>query len=95
MGTLTKKIQRHDTLETMAPPMTGPRIGPSRVGIPMTAMTRFILSGPAVRAMIAWPTGMIMPPPKPWRTRNAMRAVADQARPQSTEPARNSTRDVM
>ena len=36
MGTLTKKIQRHEKLEMMIPPSTGPRIGPRSVGTPIT-----------------------------------------------------------
>ncbi len=90
MGTLTKKIQRHEKLEMMIPPSTGPRIGPRSVGTPITAMTLFILSGPAVRAMIVCPTGMIMPPPSPCRTRNMISAVADGATPHRAEPAMNS-----
>ena len=31
-----------------------------------------------------------MPPPIPWRTRNAIRLPADQAKPHSTEPPRKS-----
>ena len=40
IGMLTKKIQRHDALSTIRPPITGPKIGPSSVGTPITAMTR-------------------------------------------------------
>ena len=94
MGTFTKKIHRHEKLEMMIPPSTGPRIGPRRVGTPITAMTLFILSGPAVRAMIVCPTGMIMPPPRPCRTRKTMRAVADGARPHSAEPRMNSPSEM-
>ena len=82
-------------LETMAPPMTGPRMGPSSVGMPITAITRFILSGPAVRAMSACPTGMIMPPPNPWRIRKAISAMADQDSPQSTDPRTKRISDTM
>ena len=89
MGTLTKKIQRHEKLEMMAPPSTGPRIGPRSVGTPITAMTLFILSGPAVRAMMVCPTGMIIPPPSPCSTRKTMRAVAVGAMPHSAEPVMN------
>ena len=47
--------------------------------------------GPAAWASVIIPIGMIMPPAKPWSTRNAISAPADQARPQSalvkTNPA--------
>ena len=49
----------------MAPPITGPRIGPRSVGTPMMPMTWPIFFGPAVRAMMVCPTGRIMPPPMP------------------------------
>ena len=95
IGTFTKKIHRHEKLVTMMPPMTGPRMGPSSVGTPMRAMTLFIFSGPALRAMIACPTGMIRPPPKPCRTRKAIREEADQASPHRIEPPMKSIREVI
>ena len=36
------------------------------------------------------PTGMIMPPPRPWRTRKTISDSADQASPHSAEPRPNS-----
>jgi hypothetical protein len=33
---------------------------------------------------------MIIPPPSPWSTRNAIKESADQASPESAEPATNS-----
>ncbi len=36
------------------------------------------------------PSGLIMPPPRPWMTRKATRLVLLQASPQSSEPAVNS-----
>ena len=35
-GRFTKKIQRHETVSTSRPPMTGPKIGPSSIGTPTT-----------------------------------------------------------
>lgn len=41
------------------------------------------------------PAGITMPPPSPWRMRNAMSEWASQARPQSAEPSTNSaTEDI-
>ena len=94
IGTLMKKIHRHEKLDTIRPPRTGPRIGPSSVGTPISAMTLFILSGPAVRAMIVCPTGMIMPPPSPCSTRKATSTPADQASPQAADPVMNSARET-
>ena len=41
------------------------------------------------------PAGMIMPPPRPCRTRNAMSDPADHARPDRTDPARKSPIESM
>ena len=89
-GRLTKKIQRHEKLSTISPPITGPRIGPSSVGTPITLITRPIRCGPAAWARIACPIGMIMPPPKPCRTRKTISDVVLHASPHSVEPTRNS-----
>ena len=75
--------------------MTGPRIGPSSVGTPITAMIRPIRSGPAAWARIAWPTGMIIPPPKPCSTRKTISDSVLQARPHSTEPTRNRATETI
>ena len=34
------KIQRQLTASTIAPPITGPKIGPSSIGTPITLITR-------------------------------------------------------
>ena len=39
IGTLTKKIQRHEVFEMMTPPITGPRTGPSNWGTPIIPIT--------------------------------------------------------
>jgi hypothetical protein len=41
------------------------------------------------------PAGMIMPPPRPCSTRNAIKEVADHARPQSAEPSTKSRIEPM
>ena len=40
------------------PPRIGPKIGPSSIGTPRTAITRPIRSGPAARVMIVMPSGI-------------------------------------
>ncbi|HEX3318720.1 MAG TPA: hypothetical protein VHR88_11910 [Solirubrobacteraceae bacterium] len=55
----------------------------------MTLMTRPMRAGPAARASMVWPTGMITPPPKPCRMRKKMSEPADHAAPLSTEPPMN------
>ena len=93
IGTLTKKIQRQLRCWRIRPPSTGPRIGPSSIGAPTTLITRPIRCGPAAWTRIVIPAGMIIPPPRPWRTRKKISDPADQARPDSTEPATNSADD--
>ena len=87
IGRLMKKIQRQETSSTSQPPRIGPRIGPSSIGTPMIAITRPTRCGPAARVRIVMPAGISMPPPRPCRTRKAISDSADQARPDSTEPA--------
>jgi len=91
----TKKIQRQDALSTIRPPMTGPKIGPSSVGTPITAMTRPRRCGPAVCASTLMPTGMIMPPPMPCRTRKKISDSTDHARPHSAEPRPKSATETI
>ena len=95
IGTLMKKIQRQEKSSTSQPPRIGPKIGPSSIGTPITAMTRPTRSVPAARVRIVMPAGMIMPPPKPCSTRNAISDSADQARPDRIEPNANSTSEIM
>ena len=90
-----KKIQRHEKSSTSQPPRIGPQIGPSIIGTPMIAMTRPTRCGPAARVRIVMPAGMIMPPPRPCRTRKTISDSALQARPEAIEPTRNSAIDVM
>ncbi len=71
----------------MIPPITGPRIGASIAGIAITPITLPIRWGPAIWAMIIWPTGMIMPPPTPCSTRKSTSAPIELAKPQAADPA--------
>ena len=65
MGTLMKKIHCQLALSRMSPPMAGPKIGASMAGTATTLMTRPMRSGPAASAIMSWPMGRIMPPPRP------------------------------
>jgi hypothetical protein len=47
------------------------------------------LTGTALNSMVM-PSGLIMPPPRPWITRNATRLALFQASPHSSEPTVNS-----
>ena len=95
IGTLMKKIQRHETSSTSQPPRIGPMIGAISIGTPSTPMTRPIRCGPAFLVMIVMTAGMIMPPPIPCRTRKTISESALHDRPDATEPSVNSTSEVM
>jgi hypothetical protein len=86
---LTKKIQRQEAAPTSTPPITGPMIGASSIGMPTMLITRPIRFGPAAWARIIWPSGMIIPPPAPWTMRKAIREPIDQERPANSDPAMN------
>ncbi len=51
--------------------------------------------GPAARVMIVMPSGMSMPPPRPWRTRKATSISMLVAAAHRTEPAVNSATAIM
>src|SRR5258708_3524322 len=55
------------------PPATGPTIGPTRRGMATKLMARTRSGLPKVRASVVRPTGIIMAPPRPCRTRQATR----------------------
>ena len=81
-------------MSTISPPIVGPRIGASIIGIATTLITRPIRLGPAAPAIIIIPRGMIMPPPTPWRPRKITSSAVVVARPHSIEPAVNRTSEI-
>ena len=70
MGRFTKKTQRQVKVVTSSPPSTGPRAGARVVGTVRMLAARTRSAGGKTRYSMAMPTGAIMPPPAPWRTRN-------------------------
>ena len=89
-GTLIRKIQCHDAVSMSQPPRIGPPMGPSIIGMPRMAISRPMRFGPAALVMMVMPSGINMPPPRPWRTRNAINEWMSQAVAQSAEPMVNS-----
>ena len=86
-GMFTRKIQCHEAMSISQPPRMGPKIGPSSIGTPSTAITRPIRCGPAARVMIVMPSGISMPPPRPWSTRKRVSISTVVAAAHSSEPA--------
>ena len=91
IGTLIRKIQCQEAMSISQPPRIGPKIGPSSIGTPRIAITRPSRSGPAARVRIVMPSGISIPPPRPWRTRKATSISRLVAVEQSADPAVNST----
>ena len=90
-GRLIRKIQCQLAVSISQPPRIGPKIGPSSIGIPSTAITRPIRSWPAARVMIVIPSGISMPPPRPCSTRNPTSELTSHAVLHSTDPRVNSS----
>ena len=76
------------------PPIVGPRIGASIIGIDTMLITRPIRVGPAAPAIIIIPSGISIPPPTPWTTRKMISSVAEVEMPQSIDPPVNSTSEI-
>ena len=91
-GTFTRNSQCQLSSLRMRPPMTGPRMGPRATG---TVTTAIILPMPFMRPPAACTasdcmSGNMIPAPRPWITRNAMRLPASHAVAQRIEPSRKT-----
>ena len=75
---------------TMNPPTGGPSTGPSSAGTVSQAIAATSSCFAAVRSSTRRPTGTIIAPPMPCRTREATRNARLSARPHSTEPMVNT-----
>ena len=75
----------------MKPPTGGPMIGPSKAGMVSQAMASTSPDFGVVLRMISRPTGVIIAPPMPWRTRAATSSTSESDRAQAIEPAPNTT----
>ena len=94
IGTLTKKIHDQCRFSRISPPTTGPRIGAIIAGIDTNPITLPIRWGPATWAMIIIATGMIIPPPAPWRMRKSTSEVIEWTARTAPTPV-NSTSETM
>lgn len=83
-----RKSHRQLSQFRITPPSTGPRIGPSAVGIDTRAMTCPSATPRLADTRIDIISGMISPAPRPCRTRNAMSDGASHATAHKTEPSR-------
>ena len=53
------------------------------------AISRPMRCGPAALVMIVMPSGISMPPPRPWKTRNRISMLIEVAVAHSTDPRVN------
>ncbi len=75
----------------IAPPTSGPRIGPSSAGSATMVTVRPSALPPAACMISVVSSGKMMPPPTPWTTRQAISEPTFQARLEPIEPARKTT----
>ena len=69
MGRLTKKMSRQLNAATMRPPASGPSIGPMSAGMATKLIARMSSFLANARTSVSRPTGTIIAPPQPCRTR--------------------------
>ena len=79
---------------TSSPPTTGPRAGANVVGTVRIAAALTRSPGGKARYSIAIPTGASMPPPAPWRIRNATSSPRLDAIPHNADAAVNTAMAV-
>ncbi len=90
MGTLTKKIHRHDNESVSQPPRVGPMAGPSAAPTPKSAEAIGNSEGGNASSMMVRATGRIAPPPMPCSMRKKTSEGRFQEIPQSTEATTNT-----
>jgi hypothetical protein len=71
----------------MKPPSGGPRIGPISAGTVSHAIALTSSALATERSSTRRPTGTIIAPPMPWRTRASTKPGSEPAKLQSTEPS--------
>ena len=87
-GRLTKKIQRHEALSTMNPPISGPMIEAPAKTEPISPWYLPRSRGGTIIPTIASVSGKRPPAPTPWTARKMTSCIMFCARPQSAEPTR-------
>ena len=71
IGIFTKKMNRQCRYPTIKPPAIGPSMGPIKAGIATKLIARMSSDLGNVRTRVSRPTGTIIAPPQPCRTRQA------------------------
>ena len=89
-GTLTKKIQRHDSPLVRTPPSTGPIATATPVTAPKAPKATPRSLPRKAPASSARAVANIAAPPMPWKARDHVSTVMSVAAPQAMEPTVNS-----
>jgi hypothetical protein len=89
-GTFTQNMNRQLRWVRIAPPMSGPRIGPSRAGRAMMVTVLPSALPPAACMIKVVSSGNMIPPPAPCTTRQAMSEPTFHARLEPIEPIRKT-----
>ena len=84
-GMLIRKIQCHETLSLIRPPMIGPSAGPSIVVIAASSMALGRCSSGKIRSSSVCASGMTSPPHSPCAMRQTTIISSVTAEPQSSE----------
>ena len=95
IGTLTKKIDPHQNLESSSPPAMGPMAIPSPMVPPQTPMARPRSAGSRkMSLMIASDVGIVDAAPAPVRHRNPMSVVTELDNAAPIDPRANTVRPI-
>ena len=84
-GMLIQKMYSQLKFWISQPATVGPSAGASSMGTPMVPIIRPRSWGGVMCISIDIPTGITMPPARPWRTRNAISVCTLRANPQSKD----------
>ena len=84
-GMLIQKMDSQLKFWISHPATVGPSAGASSIGTPTVPIIRPRSWGGVMCISIDMPTGITMPPARPWMTRNAISVCTLRAKPQSSE----------
>ena len=95
IGTLTKKIDPHQNLDSKSPPAMGPMAIPRPIVPAQTPMARARSPGSRkMSLMIASDVGMVRAAPAPMTARNAMSVVTDPDKAAPIDPSANTVSPI-
>lgn len=91
-GTFTQNMNRQLSWVRIRPPISGPRMGPSRAGSVTIVTVRPSALPPTACMISVVSSGSMMPPPAPCTTRQVISAAAFGARLEPIDPIRKTAK---